>query len=169
MANPVVLLAIGIVAGAGLGALVTATVVDRDAMAKMDMAEGDHAEMVHDHSAHDHGQGGHEHKMIESAQPVPTLSITLHPDGPQGRNLEITTSNFTFDPTGVNGENVPGHGHAHIYLNGVKLPRSYAPWVHLSALPKGTHELRVTLNANDHSQLATNGTPITATTTFTIE
>lgn len=168
MANPVVLLAVGILAGAGLGALVTATVFDQDAMAKMDMAE-DHSGMVHDHAAHDHGAGGHDHKMIEAAAPVPTLAITLHLDGPQSRNLEITTTNFTFDPIGVNGENVDGNGHAHIYLNGVKLPRTYAPWVHLSALPKGTHELRVTLNANDHSHLAANGVPIEATTTFTIE
>lgn len=167
MANPVILLAVGIVAGAGLGALVTATVVDRNAMSKAHMDEIAEA-IAHDHSAHDHGES-HTHKMIDAGTPAPTLAITLHPDGPQSRNLEITTTNFTFDPTGVNGENRPGRGHAHIYLNGVKLPRSYAPWVHLSALPKGTHDLRVTLNANDHSHLATNGTPIEATTTFTIE
>lgn len=167
MANPVIALAIGLVAGAGLGALATATVVDRGAMAKNDAADTS-LDLVHDHAAHDHGQGGHAHGMIEATDPVPTIAITLHPDGPQSRNLEITTTNFTFDPAGVNGAHVPGRGHAHIYLNGVKMPRTYAPWVHLSALPKGTHELRVTLNANDHSDLAVDGTPIEATKVFTI-
>lgn len=165
MANSVILLAVGAIAGAGLGALVTATVVNHGGTTHSDVATAS----VHDHSAHNHVAGGHEHKMVEATAPVPTLAISLHPDGPQSRNLEISTTNFIFNPTRVNGENVPGNGHAHIYLNGVKLTRTYAPWVHLSALPKGTHELRVSLNANDHSHLAVDGTPIEATTTFTIE
>lgn len=165
MANPVTLLAVGVLAGAGLGALVTATVVDHKAMSKPKVAEIS----AHDHSAHDHGEGGHEHKMIEAESPAPTLDLILHPDGPQSRNLEIVTSNFTFDPARVNGDHVPGHGHAHVYINGVKQPRAYAPWVQLLALPKGTHEIRVTLSTNDHSYLAVDGAPIEATTTLTIE
>lgn len=167
MANPFGLLIVGTLAGAGLGALVTATVLDRPAMSKMHTTE----DAAHDHSAHDHGDGHamHDHKMIDAGDPAPTLAIKIHPDGPQSRNLEIITTHFTFDPTAVNGENEPGHGHAHIYINDVKQPRSYAPWVHLAALPKGTHEIRVTLNANDHSHLATGGTPIEATATVTID
>lgn len=167
MPNPIALLAVGIVAGAGLGALVTATVIDRAAMSKTAMS----GDIAHDHSAHDHGQGGamHDHKLVEAGIPAPTLAVRIHPDGPQSRNLEIITTNFTFDPEGVNGENQSGHGHAHIYVNGVKQPRAYAPWVQLNALPKGTHEIRVTLNANDHGHLAIDGIPIEATATVTID
>lgn len=165
MANAVALLLVGTVAGAGLGALVTATVVDRPAMSKM---AGD-TDMAHDHAAHDHGTTGHMHAMIEAGDPAPTLQIQIHPDGPQSRNLQIITTDFTFDPMSVNGENAPGRGHAHIYINGIKQPRSYAPWVHLDALPKGRHEVRVTLNANDHSQLAVDGTPIEAVLNLTID
>ena len=171
MANPVVLLCVGVVAGAGLGALVTATVINRGAMVKHDLAQESAADDVHDHSAHDHGQdGGHtNHKTIEVTSPVPTLELFIHPDGSQSRNLEIRTTNFTFDPQAVNGEHVPGHGHAHVYVNNVKIARAYGPWVHLQALPSGTHNIRVTLNANDHSYLASGYTPIEATTTLIID
>ncbi len=165
MANPIVLLAVGVISGAGLGALITATVVDQGAMSKPHLS----GEAAHDHSAHDHGQSGHDHKVIEADSPIPTLDLVIHPDGPQSRNLEIVTTHFTFDPVRVNGEHFAGHGHAHVYVNGVKQPRAYGPWVQLLALPKGTHDIRVTLNTNDHSYLAVDGAPIEATTTVTIE
>lgn len=165
MANSVGLLVVGVLAGAGLGALVTATVLDRPTISKTQTTQ----DMSHDHEAHDHGDGTHAHEMVEAWIPAPTIAINIHSDGPQSRNLQLITTNFTFDPEGVNGENKDGHGHAHVYVNGVKQPRAYAPWVHLSALPRGTHEVRVTLNANDHSHLAHNGTPIEAVTTVTIE
>lgn len=171
MSHPIILLAVGALAGAGLGALVTATMIDHSAMAKMHGSDtSSMGTAAHDHSAHAHSEDEHhKHKMIEVEAPAPSLSLVVHPDGPQSRNLEIVTTNFTFDPASVNGNNTPGAGHAHVYVNNVKLPRAYAPWVHLSALPKGTHTVRVTLNANDHSYLATGGTQIEATTTFTIE
>ncbi|MFN3210069.1 MAG: hypothetical protein ACE369_13910 [Roseovarius sp.] len=167
MPNPIALLVAGLAGGAGLGALVTATVLDRPAMSGAAMS----GDMAHDHSAHDHGDGQamHDHAMVEAGDPAPTLALEVHPDGPQSRNLHIVTTHFTFDPMGVNGEHRPGHGHAHVYINGVKQPRAYAPWVQLNALPKGTHEVRVTLNANDHGHLAVDGTPIEATITLTIE
>ena len=107
--------------------------------------------------------------MTEVDGPAPELTLTIHPDGPQSRNLHIGTTNFTFDPEAVNGPHIPGHGHAHVYVNGVKQARAYGPWVQLYALPKGTHEIRVTLNANDHSQLAISGEPLEATTTVIID
>ncbi|WP_135504293.1 hypothetical protein [Roseovarius aestuariivivens] len=129
--------------------------------------EGDAA---HDHSAHDHGLGGSAHDtMTEVEGPAPALMLTVHPDGAQSRNLHIGVTHFTFDPEGVNGPHVPGHGHAHVYVNGIKQPRAYGPWMQLHALPNGTHDIRVTLNANDHSALAKDGQPIEAQTTLVIE
>lgn len=159
-----VFLIIGLFFGAGLGFMVAATT----GATVEGHAHGNDA--VHDHAAHDHGDGEHDHsKMTEVAGPAPGLEIVVHPDGPRSRNLEIATENFTFAPGSVNGPHVPGEGHAHVYLNGVKIARAYARWFHLSALPKGEHQLRVTLNANDHAQLAVNGTAVEATTTFSIE
>lgn len=167
MPRTFIFLLIGLFFGTGFGVLIAAS-----SGAELEgHAHGEGA--AHDHAAHDHGQGdmsGHDHsKLTEAGTPAPTLALKVHPDGDQSRNLHIQTTNFTFDPAGVNGPHNPGHGHAHVYLNGVKQPRAYSPWMQLDALPIGTHELRVTLNANDHSQLAIDGHPIAATTTIEIE
>jgi hypothetical protein len=160
-------LIIGLFFGFGAGFLVAASTGSQ-------LQGHDHAEAggdaAHDHAAHDHGEGGHDHsEMTEVSGPAPELTLTIHPDGAQSRNLHIGVTNFAFDPEGVNGPNVPGKGHAHVYVNGIKQARAYGPWVQLYALPKGEHEVRVSLNANDHSALAVEGEPIEATITVVIE
>jgi hypothetical protein len=171
MPRTFIFLLIGLFFGAGFGFLIAAgSGAQLEGHAHGETEIGDAA---HDHTAHDHGQGdmsGHDHsQLIEAATPAPTLALSIHPDGDQSRNLHIETTNFTFDPKAVNGPHVPGHGHAHVYINGVKQPRAYCPWVQLNALPVGTHEIRVTLTANDHSPLAVDGDPVEATTTVVIE
>ena len=158
MRHPVSLLLIGLLFGMGLGVLLAAG-----------SGMMSHQDMVHDHSAHDHGGGMDHSKLTDVTGSAPQLEITLHPDGPQSRNLHIQANNFTFSPEGVNGPHIPGEGHAHIYVNDVKVARAYGPWMQLQALPKGTHRVRVTLNANDHSQLTVNGAPIEATLELVIE
>lgn len=165
MPKTLTFLIIGLFFGTGLGFLLAAT----------SGTTGDHAmgasdSAVHDHAAHSHGAMDHDHsKLTEVTGPVPTLTLTLHPDGRQSRNLEMQVEHFTFDPVAVNGDHVAGRGHAHVYINDIKIGRAYGSWMHLEALPIGTHELRVTLNSNDHSQLAVDGAPIEATTTVVIE
>ena len=169
MPRSVILLATGLFLGVGLGFVLGAASSPRTLPeAAVDIA--------HDHTAHDHGGamqgpgGAHDHTALtEMGDMAPELTLSLHADGPQSRNLHIGVTGFVFDPEGVNGPHVPGHGHAHVYVNGVKMPRAYSPWVQLLALPKGTHEIRVTLNANDHSQLARNGQPIEATIPVVID
>ncbi len=170
MPKTLIFLIIGLFFGAGLGFLTAVT-------SGAQLEGHDHGSAAHDHAAHNHGDGDHsDHaghaghgQMIEAEAPVPTLMLHILPDGAQSRNLHIMTQNFTFSPTGVNGDHVPGEGHAHIYVNGVKQPRAYSEYVHLDALPKGTHDIRVTLNGNTHGYLAVDGVPIEATTTMTIE
>lgn len=162
MAKPLAFLGIGLFFGTGLGFLVAAS-----SGAQLEGHDHDQGAAVHDHAAHDHGTA--HTALTEAGTPVPVLTLTVHPDGVQSRNLHIGVENFTFDPEGVNGAAVPGRGHAHLYLNGVKVARAYGPWMQLDALPVGTHELRVTLNANDHTQLATDGVPIEATIAVVIE
>jgi len=172
MTRGVAALLLGVILGLGLGFVLGSSFEEGPTSQRL-QTSAKMGDAAHDHAAHDHGQGdmsGHDHsKLIEAGTPAPTLTLTVLPDGTQSRNLHIKTTHFTFDPKGVNGPHKPGHGHAHVYINGIKQPRAYGPWVQLHALPIGTHEVRVTLNANDHSQLAINGQPIEAITTLVID
>ncbi len=77
--------------------------------------------------------------------------------------------NFAFDPEHVSGPHIPGQGHAHIHVDGVKVGRAYCPWFHLPALSRRMHELWITLNTNDHGQLAGEGVPVEPRETLVIE
>lgn len=57
----------------------------------------------------------------------------------------------------VNQPHAANVGHAHLYLNGAKVARVYGTAFHLSDLPEGQHTITVTLNTNDHSDLALDG------------
>ena len=161
MSKGLPLLIIGLFFGAGIGFLVALS-------SGAELSGHNHAgDVGHDHSTHDH-QGGLHDKLIEAGQNV-GIELQLLEDGPQSRNLHIGVTNFEFAPEAVNGPHKPGTGHAHIYVNGIKIARAYGPWFHLSALPKGEHEIRVTLNANDHSQLALDDVPVEATAKLVIE
>ena len=166
MPKTLVFLIIGLFFGTGLGFLFAAT--GSDPMSDHAMGSTDSA--VHDHSAHDHAAMDHDHSRLRDVTgPAPSISLVFHPDGRQSRNLEMQVENFAFDPLAVNGAHIEGHGHAHVYINNIKIGRAYGPWMHLEALPGGTHEVRVTLNSNDHSQLAVDGTPVEAVETLVIE
>jgi LEA14-like dessication related protein len=67
----------------------------------------------------------------------------------------------------VNGENVQNTGHAHLYVNGIKIARLYGPDFHIPDLPAGEHELTVNLSSNDHSYYFVNGIQIEARATIT--
>ncbi|WP_120498972.1 hypothetical protein [Roseovarius sp. EL26] len=170
MQKPFFLLIIGLFFGTGFGFILAASSgAEFEGHDHGDPAQ--HAEgQAHDgmdHSAMDHA--AMHSKLTEAKAPLPGLDLTLHPDGASSRNLEISLENFAFSPENVNGENTPGAGHAHIYVDGVKLARSYGPWFHISGLSAGEHEIRVTLNANDHSQFAIDGEPVEAKATVVIE
>ena len=113
------------------------------------------------------GSGAMSHDPIESTVPI-AVAIAAIPEDDGGVSVAITADNWQWTPEQVNGANAPGAGHAHIYVNGVKINRVYGPHYHLKDLPPGDHEIRVTLNANDHSDLLLNGQPIAATATITV-
>ncbi|WP_017300152.1 hypothetical protein [Nodosilinea nodulosa] len=108
---------------------------------------------------------GHHHGILEipAGQPVPTVMLMVYPDPVQGWNLEVQTTNFRFAPEHVNQANLPGEGHAHLYVNGEKTSRIYGPWLHLPQLPSGQSELTVGLNANGHEALTHDGQKIEST------
>jgi hypothetical protein len=125
----------------------------------------------------EHGEGnqettahGHEPLDVSKWPLIPSVTITLHPDSMSGYNLEIKPVNFRFAPEHVNGAVLPNEGHVHIMVGDVKLARGYGSWFHI---PKdvfkgaGPHEVVVTLNANDHSDLVYNGVRVEARQTVT--
>ncbi len=111
-----------------------------------------------------HVATGHRHEDFEVGQlaKVPTVELRARRDAGGGVTLELVTSNFRFTPQATGGERVAGEGHAHLYIDGRKAGRIYGHWHYLPRLPSGRHELRVTLNANDHGRLIVHGKPIEA-------
>jgi hypothetical protein len=83
-------------------------------------------------------------------------------------NLHIKTENFEFAPRNASSEFVLGQGHAHVFVDDVKISRSYAPWYHLPRLDPGQHRINVTLNTNDHKEYAVNGEKIMDSVTVSV-
>ncbi|MBL1209960.1 MAG: hypothetical protein FWJ34_09780 [Geminocystis sp. GBBB08] len=104
---------------------------------------------------HNQEQNNHPHKTlnISNNSVIPTINIEVYPDKMKGWNLEIKTTNFTFNPKNVNQDSSPNNGHAHLYINGKKVTRIYSNWHYISDLSKGENEIKVTLNTNLHEEL----------------
>lgn len=137
----------------------------------------DHADPAH-HGSADHvamNPNADNHAVMHDsprdldAATAPSLAIEVTPDSVEGFNLHVMTDRFEYAPRAAGGNHVDGQGHAHVYINGIKLGRLYAPWMHLDGLPTGDVDIAVTLNANDHRPLAIAGEPISATKTVTVE
>ena len=118
----------------------------------------------HDHSGHDHSHD-HSHGQIDVSdqENPPGLVLSVTPDQKGGWNLNLALENFQFAPQNVNQAHVAGEGHAHLYIDGHKITRLYGEWYFIDALEPGEHEVRVTLNANDHSDLVFAGEPVADT------
>lgn len=83
-----------------------------------------------------------------------SVSLVVKKDAMSGFNVRIKTKNFTWAPQRASTAHRPGEGHAHIYVDGVKIGRVYSEWFHLATanlnLTPGQHIVRVDLNGNDH-------------------
>ncbi len=129
----------------------------------------------HDNPAHhvagsgQAGQGaGHDHDTPYELGPgdtVPTLALTVTPDPATGWNLHVEKTGFRFSPENAGRDHVPGEGHGHVYVNGVKLARLYADWMHIDRLPEGDAVVEVGLYTNDHRPLFAEGAPVVAAVT----
>lgn len=108
----------------------------------------------------------HQHppREVSPDLPLPGVTHLMFPDAVDGYNVQILTRNFTFTPAAINRAPEDNEGHAHIYVNGVKIARVYSTWYHLSGalLRPGDNDVSVTLNANDHSEWAVDGKPISS-------
>ena len=117
-------------------------------------------------AADDH-HGANAPELVASETPV-SVSITAEPDADGGANVHIVTEGFRFAPEAVDQSHTAGAGHAHIYVDGVKLGRVFENEYHIEELSAGDHEIRVSLNTNDHSELTFNGEKVESTVTVTI-
>ncbi len=80
------------------------------------------------------------------------MSVTLDatPSG-MGFTLHLKTRKFRFTPKQADAKHRAGKGHAHLWVDGKKTTRIYGPWHYVGGLTPGRHEIRVTLNGNDHT------------------
>lgn len=156
MDRSIPMLLIGLIFGCGIGFTVAAG-------NGITLDGHDHADPGH----HGHGSASapHEHAapyVLPAGETAPTVSLDVRPDPSSGWNLHIVTTGFRFAPERASGPNVPGEGHAHVYVNGDKIGRVYGPWMHLGTLPDGEVTIAVTLNANDHRPLVVGDRPVSA-------
>jgi hypothetical protein len=117
--------------------------------------------------------GADDHHEAETPETVVSetpmsVQMTAASDGKAGVNVSIVTEGFRFAPELVDQPHTPGAGHAHIYANGVKLGRVFASEYHIAELPPGDHEIRVSLNANDHGELVYGETKLESIVTVTV-
>ena len=96
------------------------------------------------------------------ARAAPTLDLQVYALADGSYNLQLQTSNFIFTPQNIDMAPVNGEGHAHLYVDGVKLARLYGEWHHLPTLPPDAEVLTVSLYANNHQGFAVNGDIISA-------
>jgi hypothetical protein len=148
----IIVMVLSILLGAG-GGFVLGANTGSDTVETAHSADTMTEEMPHSHSAE---------MFTVSADEAPSLKIMVTEDAKSGYNVRLMTENFTFTPESVNGENVIGEGHAHLYVDGEKIGRLYGPDFHYDGNFEGTKTFKATLNANDHSEYAVDGEAISA-------
>lgn len=124
-------------------------------------------------AAGSHGGDGHQHQGshgsgLREAAAAMSVDLETYLDSVSGVNLRIVADGFVFAPEKVNLAHSAGEGHAHVYVDGVKVGRVYTPWFHLDRLEPGRRELRVELNANSHEPYGWNGRAVEAVAYVTV-
>lgn len=104
-----------------------------------------------------------------SSGPAPSLSMSLEQAANGATLVRLETENFTFDPGSETPEHVPGHGHGHLYLDGLKLQRMYTREALIGALPPGHYTVRAELNSNTHMAYRNADGPIAAEKILVVE
>ncbi|WP_099824599.1 hypothetical protein [Oceaniglobus indicus] len=100
-------------------------------------------------------------------EPAPEVALNLTAvDG--GWRMHVASSNFTFSEPAPDLGHIPGYGHGHLYLNGLKLQRMYSDTARIGALAPGDYAVSVTLNTNDHRAYVVGDTPVRATATLRV-
>ncbi len=130
------------------------------------------AEHEHEHEHGEPSDSSADHHAtapgtIESEVPI-SISFTTEVDDKGGVDIQITTEGWLWTPDNVDGEHVPGEGHAHIYVDDVKIGRIYGPTYYLEGIEPGEREVRISLNSNSHDELTYDGDAVEAISMVTI-
>jgi len=108
--------------------------------------------------------------VIGDGEPAPKLALDVMPDSDgEGWQVQIRADEFEFSEEFVDLYHVPGMGHGHLYVGGMKISRLYTPDAEIGALPEGRHEIRVTLNTNDHRAYVVDDRPVTASAMIEVD
>lgn len=155
MDRSIPLLLIGLIFGGGIGFVVAAG-------NGITFDGHDHSDPAHHGNAASHaGHGAHDTLLTWAGENAPALAVSAHKDPEAGWNIHVDTENFRFSPQNASKAHVPGEGHVHVYVDGQKLGRFYGSWVHVTG--SAGQSVKVTLNANDHRQIAVDGAPLEQT------
>lgn len=96
----------------------------------------------------------HELREIPADVTTPKVELALYKDEKSGFNLHIQVENYELEPPELATSKAPAviQGHAHVFINGKKFSRVYAPYLHIpaDALQQGINGITVTLNDHDH-------------------
>lgn len=130
---------------------------DGTASARARLAPPDDSDPHAMHAAMGHGM------TVEAADVTVAMDVEPVEDG---WRVRIDAPGLEFSADAADGAHVPGQGHGHLYLNGLKLQRVYSPDLTIGTLPPGRYDLTLSLNANDHRAYAVDGAPLIATATI---
>lgn len=102
-------------------------------------------------TAMDHGVR-HE---VGADRPVPQIKLAAKRAG-ESWVLRVEVENFVFSNT-TDQPHALGHGHGHLYVDGMKIGRVFVPDITLGALPAGPHTVELGLYTNDHRAYTKDG------------
>ena len=90
---------------------------------------------------------------LPATLPEPELALVAS-ESPDGSwQLRIDTRGFRFTALCVADAAAVPVGHAHVSVDGRKIPSAFVPVVDLGVLPPGNHRVQVVLRAQDHRAL----------------
>ncbi|MEM9319153.1 MAG: hypothetical protein AAGA70_09115 [Pseudomonadota bacterium] len=129
--------------------------------------------MATEQEAAEQGAGSQDHDMAGMNHDGDTMAPTLSMQVIQGDAgdwiVSVETTHFSFAPEVEEPVHVPGEGHGHLYLNGLKLQRVYSETTVIGALPLGQYTVEVTLNTNAHQPYENEAGPVTAQAVIEVE
>ena len=114
---------------------------------------------------------GMDHSAGNGIEVTPKASVSLNATSEisaEGFQIALTLRNFDLVSVPEGTEHVSGEGHAHLYLNGLKLGRLYETSYALGGLVPGDYEFRVVLNSHDHRPYLSGGTLVEDRLRFSI-
>lgn len=106
--------------------------------------------------------------IVGRGEPAPGITLSVATT-PTGYTVTVHTQDFTFSQDLAGLYHVPGMGHGHLYVGGAKIGRMYQATAAIGALPPGRHEVRVTLNTNDHRAYVVDDSPVTASAVIVVD